>query len=255
MQAPSSDSPPVPPPASLPPAASGPPAASQPPADRPPLSASAEDYLKTLFKLGGATGPVATNDLADALGVAAASVTGMLKRLADLGLVVHRAYRGAMLSESGRLVALEVIRHHRLLERYLHEVVGLDWEQVHAEAEILEHHISEALEDRLDALLGHPTHDPHGDPIPTRDGVLAPRAETSLAAVPPGAYRVARLSSHDAALLGALDALGLLPGTAVTLEAPVASEGSGGLRLTRGGTALTLAIETARHVFVEPDGG
>ena len=175
----------------------------------------------------------------------------MVKRLGEMGLVIHRSYRGALLSESGRLVALEVIRHHRLLERYLHEVVGLDWDQVHAEAEVLEHHISEALEDRLDALLGHPTHDPHGDPIPTRDGVLAPRAETRLADVAPGDYRVARLSSHDAALLGALDALGLLPGAIVAVAAPRAP---GSVRLVRGGTPLTLAAETARHVFVEPVG-
>lgn len=215
---------------------------------RPPLSAAAEDYLKALYKLGGADAPVSTNDLAAALDVAAPSVTGMLKRLDEQGLVVHRAYQGARLTEGGRLVALEVIRHHRLLERYLHEVVGMDWAEVHAEAEVLEHHISEALEARLDALLGNPTHDPHGDPIPTRDGHLAPRADTCLADVPVGAWRVARLSSHDPALLGALDALGLLPGTPLRLEART----DDAVRLTRpDGSRLVLPLDTARHVFVE----
>lgn len=225
-----------------------PPSVTAAPFVRPPLSAAAEDYLKALYKLGGAAEPVSTTDLASALDVAAPSVTGMLKRLAELGLVAHRAYQGARLTEGGRLVALEVIRHHRLLERYLHEVVGMDWAEVHAEAEVLEHHISEALEARLDALLGHPTHDPHGDPIPTRDGRLAPRVETSLADVSEGAWRVARLSSHDPALLGALDALGLLPGTPLTLDARAADA----VRLTRAGApSFTLPLDTARHVFVE----
>ncbi len=211
-------------------------------------SPAVEDYLKTIFKMGEGV-PVSTTDLAEELGVAAPSVTGMVKRLAGLGLVEHRAYRGVTLTDAGRGVALEVIRHHRLLERYLREVVGLDWAEIHDEAEVLEHHISEAFEARIDALLGFPTHDPHGDPIPTREGCIAPVATDSLADALPGPYRVARVADHDAALLGALDALGLLPGAALTL---VGRAGEGALRLERvGAPPFTLALETARHLFVE----
>lgn len=215
------------------------------------ISPAAEDYLKTIFKMGEGA-PVSTNDLAEELGVAAPSVTGMVKRLASLGLVEHRAYRGVTLTESGRTVALEVIRHHRLLERYLREVVGLDWAEIHEEAEILEHHISEAFEARIDALLGFPTHDPHGDPIPTLEGEMGPTATAALADALPGHYRVARVADHDPALLGALEALGLLPGAALHLDARLPG---GALRLI-GSTpnAFTLPPETARHVFVEPEG-
>jgi DtxR family transcriptional regulator, Mn-dependent transcriptional regulator len=129
------------------------------------LSPQSEDYLKAIYSLG--TDRVNTQSLADRLEVKPGSVTEMLKRLAELGLVEHKPYYGARLTPAGERIALELIRHHRLLESYLHQALGYALEDVHREAERLEHHISEEFEARISELLGHPTHDPHGDPIPT----------------------------------------------------------------------------------------
>jgi DtxR family transcriptional regulator, Mn-dependent transcriptional regulator len=130
------------------------------------LSESQEDYLKQIYKLTGDRKSVSTLKLAEVLDVKPASVTNMLKKLSDTGLVVYEPYKGAGLTETGRMVALEVLRHHRLLELYLSEVLGYGWEDVHEEAERLEHVISELFEEKISEALGHPTHDPHGDPIP-----------------------------------------------------------------------------------------
>ena len=133
-----------------------------------PLSSAVEDYLKAIFELGEAK----TQALADALEVSPASVTGMLKKLSALGLIEYERYRGVTLTPAGRKIALETLRHHRLIETYLAEALGYPWHEVHDEAERLEHHISEDFEDRIAEVLGNPTHDPHGDPIPGRDGSL-----------------------------------------------------------------------------------
>ena len=138
-----------------------------------------QDYLKAAYHLRGEAGPVANQRLAQALGVSGASVTTMVKRLHELGLVRYTRYRGVELTETGEQVALEVIRHHRLLERYLVDVLGFSWDEAHAEAERLEHHVSEELEARIDAALDHPTHDPHGDPIPSPNGAVAERRCTN----------------------------------------------------------------------------
>ncbi|MFU8859755.1 MAG: metal-dependent transcriptional regulator [Cyclonatronaceae bacterium] len=130
------------------------------------LSESQEDYLKQIYILTGSGKPVATLRLAEVLDVKPASVTNMLKKLAAAGLIVYKPYRGAGLTDTGRVVALEILRHHRLLELYLSEVLGYGWEDVHEEAEKLEHVISEQFEQKIAEALGHPTHDPHGDPIP-----------------------------------------------------------------------------------------
>lgn len=130
------------------------------------LSESQEDYLKQIYILTGNGKPVATLRLAEVLDVKPASVTNMLKKLADSGMVVYEPYRGAGLTDTGRRVALEILRHHRLLELYLSEILGYGWEDVHEEAERLEHVISEQFEQKIAEALGHPTHDPHGDPIP-----------------------------------------------------------------------------------------
>ena len=127
------------------------------------MTETVQDYLKAIWMLIAA-GSVTTSALAERLGVTAASATAMIKRLASVGLVRHAPYHGVALSEAGTQAALEVIRHHRLLELYLMQALGLSWDEVHAEAERLEHHLSEALEARIDAALGHPTRDPHGDP-------------------------------------------------------------------------------------------
>src|SRR5579883_2268963 len=138
-------------------------------------SAAEQDYLKNIYKLQQETGRATTQALAARLGVKPASVTAMVKHLAeDAGgaYVTHTPYQGVELTERGREVALEMLRHHRLLELYLAEQLGMPWDQVHAEAERLEHVISEDLEERIAAKLGQPTHDPHGDPIPARDGAV-----------------------------------------------------------------------------------
>lgn len=217
-----------------------------------PLSQAAEDYLKAIFKLQQDAEAVSTNDLAAAMDVTPASATNMVKRLAKMELVVHRSYYGVALTPAGRQVALEVIRHHRLLELYLREVMGYDWDALHAEAEHLEHHISEAFENRIDALLGYPTHDPHGDPIPTRTGEMPDVSRTSLASVAVGdARRIERLSDHDPDLLRRLEAKGLLPGAEVVV---VRHDGAGGLIL-RAETEIHLSGEAAAHVFVSKAGG
>src|SRR5215210_923800 len=136
------------------------------------LSDSVENYTKAIYSLQQREGHATTNCLAERLGVTAASASGMVKKLDGLGLVRHVPYKGVELTRAGEQVALEVLRHHRLLETYLAEDLGLPWDRVHEEAEVLEHVLSEDLEERIATQLGHPTHDPHGDPIPTRDGRL-----------------------------------------------------------------------------------
>src|SRR3954449_11242139 len=146
-----------------------------------PHSVAIEDYAKAIYHLGGdGHAAVTTNVLADRLGVTAGSVSAMLKRLDDLDLVSHEPYRGVRLTDSGRRLALEIIRHHRLLEAFLAEVLDVPWDRVHTEAEVLEHVLSEDLEQLIAAKLGNPTHDPHGDPIPTRDGRIEERATQAL---------------------------------------------------------------------------
>src|SRR5437764_4501043 len=145
------------------------------------VSSAIEDYAKAIYALERRAGEaVSTNALADRLGVTAASASGMVKRLAELGLVEHEPYRGVQLTDDGRRVALEVMRHHRLLELYLVQSLGVPWDRVHEEAEVLEHVLSEDLEELIAAKLGDPTHDPHGDPIPTRELTIEEGATESL---------------------------------------------------------------------------
>ena len=176
-----------------------------------------ENYAKAIYAIARRTGgPVSTNDLAERLQVTAASVSAMSKKLADRGLVEHVPYRGVVLTEEGEKVALEVLRHHRLLELYLAEHLGVPWDRVHDEAEALEHVISEDLEARIAAKLGNPTHDPHGDPIPTRDGRIAERSSTALCDLAPGACaRFVRVSDSDPAMLRYLAERGIAPGAEI----------------------------------------
>src|SRR5947208_2921231 len=133
------------------------------------LSDAIQDYLKEIYKLASEGERVTTTAVARRMGVSAPSVTSMLKKLAALGLVEHEPYRGASLTDTGERIAVEIVRHHRLLELYLARTLGLDIEDVHAEADRLEHVLSEELEAKIDSALGYPTHDPHGDPIPNAD--------------------------------------------------------------------------------------
>ncbi len=178
-----------------------------------PLSHSVEDYLKAIYELQEDAGKVSTNALAEKLGVFPGSVTGMIKKLAEdrPRLVDYEKHRGVTLTPAGCRIALEVIRHHRLIELYLQQSLGYSWDQVDAEAEKLEHVISEDFEDRIAALLGNPERDPHGDPIPTKDGNIANPCSQPLTGLAAGQKaRVARVRDDDPALLRYLAELGIV---------------------------------------------
>jgi DtxR family Mn-dependent transcriptional regulator len=165
----------------------------------PAISSAMEDYLKAIHQIaeenGG--GAVQTQAISDRLEISTASVTGMIKKLDQYRLVEHEPYRGVVLTPKGEQVALEVLRHHRLLELYLVEQLGMSWEDVHAEADRLEHVISEVLEDRIAAALDHPDRDPHGDPIPARDGTVPSDPWRRLTDAPPGAdVEILRVSAR-----------------------------------------------------------
>lgn len=217
-------------------------------------SPAVEDYLKAIYQLGRTGEAATTSALAGRLGVSPASVTGMLKKLAEAGLVAHEKYQGARLTEPGRLVAVETIRHHRLVETYLHQALGVPWDRLHDEAEAWEHVLSEDLEARMDAALGHPTHDPHGAPIPTPDLELAERDLLPLARLEEGQEAtVARVSDHDAALLRAIGAAGLFPGVRFRL-ASVGDDGSVAVRLLSGdraGDTARLGADVPPFLFLE----
>jgi DtxR family transcriptional regulator, Mn-dependent transcriptional regulator len=179
-------------------------------------STAVQDYAKAIYALEVRGGDaVSTNALAERLGVTAASASGMVKRLGELGLVEHRPYRGVSLTDEGRRVALEVMRHHRLLELYLFESLGVPWDRVHQEAEVLEHVLSDELEELIADKLGDPTHDPHGDPIPTRDLVIEEGPTVSLQTLEVGARGTfARISDADSDMLRFLADRGIAPGDA-----------------------------------------
>src|SRR5919201_5819035 len=177
-------------------------------------SSAVEDYAKAIYKLEGACeGAVTTNAIAERLGVTPASASGMVKRLDGMGLVTHEPYHGVRLTPAGKRVALEVLRHHRLLELYLAETLGVPWDRVHDEAEVLEHVLSEELEELIAAKLGNPARDPHGDPIPTRDGRVVEGPTKSLDALAVGTRGTfVRISDSDPAMLRYLSERGISPG-------------------------------------------
>lgn len=182
------------------------------------LSQSIEDYLKAVYVLQSEGELATTTNIATALEVSSASVTNMLKRLAKMNLLEHESYKGAKLTPTGNKIALEVLRHHRLLELYLKEEMGYSWDEVHDEAEKLEHHISEQFEDRIAELLNHPTHDPHGDPIPSKDGVMPEMAQLSIAKAKLNTpYLVGRVKDQDPELLRYLEKVGLIPGVKIEI--------------------------------------
>lgn len=193
---------------------------------RPAVSDAAGDYLKAVWTLSR-EGPASTNAIASQLGFTPASVSGMLARLASAGLIEHRRYRGAHLTERGRREALRLIRRHRLVETFMIQRLGYGWDEVHEEAEAIEHAVSDRFAERLAVLLDHPSHDPHGDPIPGRDGSLPATPDVPLAELRAGRrLRVARLLSQDAEVLGRLATMGVQPGAEILV---VRHEASGGL--------------------------
>jgi DtxR family Mn-dependent transcriptional regulator len=180
-----------------------------------------ENYAKAIHQLQArGEGAVGTGAVAESLGVTPASASAMLKRMADDGLVEHAPYKGVRLTSEGEQLALEMIRHHRLIELFLAEVLGMPWDRVHEEAEVLEHHISEELEELIAAKLGQPARDPHGDPIPSRDLDLAADESRPLAELDVGETGTfVRVSDRDAAMLRYLDERGIHPGARLAVRA------------------------------------
>jgi DtxR family transcriptional regulator, Mn-dependent transcriptional regulator len=204
------------------------------------LTVAVQDYLKAIYALESAGERVTTSALASRMRVAAPSATAMTKRLAELGLVERAPYRGVALTEDGRRGALEVTRHHRLLERYLADRLGLSLDEVHAEADRLEHALSEALEAKIDAELGYPTHDPHGDPIPDRDlRVEAGRRRSLVDLEPSRPATVSRVPDGDPELLRYLTDLGLVPGSMVEVVVFAPFGGPLTVRTERGDSAIS----------------
>ena len=214
-----------------------------------------EDYLKAIFELEQAGAPAGTNELAARLDIAPASVSGMVRRLAEQQLIEHAPYRGARLTASGRLAALRTIRRHRIIETYLTAALGYRWDLVHDEAERLEHACSDELVDRMAAAIGEPVHDPHGAPIPTREGVIDERRFLSLAELPARVpARVRRVSDKDGDRLRYLAELGITPGVRVRVldRAPF----DGPLTIGVGhdtGTNRIIGPALAAEILVEED--
>lgn len=214
------------------------------------ITPAMEDYLKAIYRIEEDGHAVSNQRLAEEMELSGASVSNMIKRLNDLKLLVHNPYRGVTLTQAGNAVALEVIRHHRLLELYLTQALGFDIDQVHQEADRLEHHVSEELEARMERALGYPEFDPHGHPIPTRSGNLPDIADIPLTALPVGTSAlVSRVSDRDPGHLRQIDSLGIRPG--VRLSA--ASRETGSVHLTVTGNEVVLPEEFAELIHVVPE--
>lgn len=215
------------------------------------FSQAVEDYVKAIYKLQSEEQAVSTTSLARKMGTSAAAATKMIKHLAECKLIDYTRYYGVRLTPAGEKVALEIIRHHRLLEMYLHQALGYRWDEVDAEAEKLEHHISEDFEDRIDRMLDFPSLDPHGDPIPTRDGYIAPHRGTSLAHSQPGeTVIIMRVRDSDPEALRYLDRLGMR--LSAVVEVTERQPFNGPLTLRVAGQSHSVGLELAGHVFVEP---
>lgn len=200
------------------------------PTKTPELTRSTEDYLKAIFELESTTGAAQTSAIADALAIAPPSVSGMVKRLSESGLLQHVPYKGVQLTEAGKQAALRMVRRHRILETYLTSKLGYDWDSVHQEAERLEHAVSDGLVERMAMALGNPSHDPHGAPIPTPAGHIEEEELVALSDVPEGELaELRRVSDKDPELLRYLSLLGLKPG--VTIEVGVRQPFRGPLAL------------------------
>ena len=216
------------------------------------LTHAIEDYLKAIHTISVDGVPASTNALAERLHVAAASVTGMLKRLVDTSppLVDYRKHYGVILTPEGERAALKVIRRHRLLETYLHESLGFSWDEVHAEACQMEHVISEAFEKRIDALLGHPTHAPHGDPIPDTNLIMPQKASIRLSTLrPPQKATIKRVDAKDGELLRYLEEKDLVPDS--KLEIRAYSPFDGNLTVFLNQQEMILGPAITRHIFVK----
>jgi DtxR family Mn-dependent transcriptional regulator len=213
----------------------------------PSLTRSVEDYLKAIYRLTTAGEPATTSHIANLLDLSPPSVSGMIKRLSEQGLLEHLPYRGVVLTADGRRLALRTVRRHRLIESYLVAYLGYSWDAVHDEAERLEHAISDELAERMAAALGNPGVDPHGDPIPTADGDVAEIEGIPLSEAPAGtAMEIRRVNEHEAERLRYLAALGLVPGAVVTVADRQPFDGPILLHTAMGDR--TLAAQMARDI-------
>ena len=218
-----------------------------------PLTRSVEDYLKAVYSLTVRGEAASTSSLAEALDVQPASVTGMVKRLAEGGYVEHARYRGVRLTETGTREALRIIRRHRLLETYLHLQLGYSWDDVHAEAERLEHAASEGLIDRMAAVLEYPSHDPHGAPIPTRAGDIEASNFATLDEVDLGAtVQIRAVQDEDPERLRYMEALGLTPGAMLTVVDHAPYDGPLTVTLADVPGTEVIGSELAAKIFVAP---
>jgi DtxR family transcriptional regulator, Mn-dependent transcriptional regulator len=216
------------------------------------LTAPAEDYLKTIYEIEREGDAALTNDIATRLAIAPASVSGMIRRLADQGLVKHERYHGVRLTNAGRTAALRTLRRHRILECYLAQVLGYDWDRVHEEAERLEHAASDELIDRMATALGEPTVDPHGAPIPTRDGTVDETRHVSLAELAEGVHaRVLRMADKDGEFLRYLAGIGIIPGADLLVQQRAPFDGP--ISVQVGSVTHSVGVSAAARVFVEPD--
>jgi DtxR family Mn-dependent transcriptional regulator len=216
------------------------------------LSGTAQDYLKTIYCLEKETGGVTVSRLAEAMGVSLPSVTSMVKKLAVRKLLDYTPYLSVTLTRSGEKLALELVRHHRLLESYLQKALGVGLDRLHEEADRLEHAISEDLEERMDLFLGHPAFDPHGSPIPDAEGQVEERVLVAADGLELGQEAVvSQLTSRSPDQLRHLEAIGLVPGVRITLQEK--DTGAGLIRLRIGARRrVPIGGSLARHVLVSP---
>jgi DtxR family transcriptional regulator, Mn-dependent transcriptional regulator len=217
------------------------------------LTAPVEDYLKAIYDLERGADAAATNDIAHRLEIAPASVTGMVRRLADQGLLTYERYRGVRLTDAGRRAALRTIRRHRVIEAYLVKALGFSWDRVHEEAERLEHAASDELVDRMATAIGEPVTDPHGAPIPTREGTIDERRHPSLADLAVGARaRVVRVGDENAEMLRYLAHLGIRPGVELTLAERAPFGGPLTILLAKG-ASQQIGEALAQQVLIESE--
>jgi DtxR family transcriptional regulator, Mn-dependent transcriptional regulator len=217
------------------------------------LTRSAEDYLKAIYRLSGPGHPAGTNDLALTLDLAPASVSGMLRRLAEQGLVEHEPYRGVTLSAEGRRIALRIVRRHRIIEAFLVDQLGYSWDTVHDEAERLEHAVSDTLIERMARVLGNPRVDPHGDPIPGPDGTIAELVYTPLTDIGVGEeVEIRRVGTSQPEKLRYIGASGLTPGTRVRVTNHEPFQGP--ITLVVGRKEKVIGHELARELLCEKVG-
>jgi DtxR family Mn-dependent transcriptional regulator len=216
------------------------------------ITPAMEDYLKAIYRIEQDGHPVTTQRLADDLALSGASITNMMKRLNDLKLLVHSPYRGVALTETGNRVALEVIRHHRLLELFLAEALGFDIDKVHQEADRLEHHVSEEFEARMERALGYPEFDPHGDPIPHRNGSLPTIPDVALPELGDATSGVvSRVSDRHPEHLRHIDSLGIRPGVHLTLLEHASSGDIVHVRLDSGDQDIPVTIAAGIRVIAD----